>query len=436
MTYVAPFTYISLFSGVGMLDLGFEAGLEHLGIASRCLCHVEGDVYAAGVLAARMQEGSLAETPIHSDVRTFDGRELRGYVDAVVGGFPCQDLSVAGKRAGIDGKRSGLWSHFARIVGDVRPRFVFVENVPMLLANVPMRRVLGDLSALGFDAEWSCVSAASVGAPHKRERVFILAYAGREHLNLQQWPQRVHELAGGERRLADAIRNGARREEPRGRRDPVANAPSPGREESFQPRSQQTPEKNGGGLDGGPERLLGQLGHAIGTGLEEWRCEPGDTRQELATVERGRGQLADTEQQRHKGSLATAGTAPDMRRRPAESGGELANAEREPIGTQCQHEKRERETGSTDHRPVPGISGPIFPPGPSDRESWQRILETEPWRAPAVESGIRVLVDGTPVVLDEARSDQLRCGGNGCVPLAVAAAVVTLMRRIKEHQIT
>ena len=194
---VASLTYIDLFAGVSMLGQGFEAGCRYLGIAPVCLCHVEGEIYAAGVLAARMQEVSLAEAPIWSDVRTFNPR-LSGYVDAIVGGFPCQDLSVAGKRAGIEGQKSGLWSEFIRIIRDVRPKIVFLENVPGILDNPALGRVLGDLAAAGFDAEWGCFSAAEVGAPHKRERWFCVAYRAGGRLRIVREPSGSARLADGD----------------------------------------------------------------------------------------------------------------------------------------------------------------------------------------------------------------------------------------------
>ena len=108
---------------------------------------------AASVLMARQNDGCLPPFPIWDDVRTFDGRPWRGRVDVVSGGFPCQDISAAGQRAGIDGARSGLWGEMARIIGEVRPRFVLVENSPML-TSCGLGRVLGDLAALGYDARW------------------------------------------------------------------------------------------------------------------------------------------------------------------------------------------------------------------------------------------------------------------------------------------
>jgi DNA (cytosine-5)-methyltransferase 1 len=161
-----------LFTGIGGLDLGIKIAVPE----ARVICCVEADGYCQRLLFARMLDGSLDCCPIHGDVRTFDGRCWRGCVDLVCGGFPCQDISCAGRGAGIDGERSGLWAEMARIVGEVRPRYVFVENVAALV-NRGMGRVLGDLSGLGYDAEWLTLSAADVGAPHLRQRVFILADA-------------------------------------------------------------------------------------------------------------------------------------------------------------------------------------------------------------------------------------------------------------------
>jgi DNA (cytosine-5)-methyltransferase 1 len=169
---VAAIHYISLFSGVGGLDLGLQIALPE----ARCVCYVESGIQNARVLEARITDGALDDAPIWSDVRTFDGRAWRGRVQAVIGGFPCQDLSVAGKREGIEGARSGLWAQFHRIIREVRPDWVFVENVAGLLVNRAMGRVLGDLAEERFDAEWGVFSAAECGAPHRRERVFILAY--------------------------------------------------------------------------------------------------------------------------------------------------------------------------------------------------------------------------------------------------------------------
>lgn len=159
---------LHLFAGAGG---GILAG-QLLG--HRTVCAVEFEPYAQAVLVARQNDGSLPPFPIWDDVRTFDGNPWRGTVDLVAGGFPCQDISAAGKGAGIDGARSGMWTHFARIIGEVRPRYAFIENSPMLVAR-GLDRVLADLAALGFDAEWGCISASEVGANHGRDRIWIVA---------------------------------------------------------------------------------------------------------------------------------------------------------------------------------------------------------------------------------------------------------------------
>ena len=166
------FNELALFAGIG----GGIWGGKFLGW--RTVCAVENDCYAATVLAQRQNDGTLEPFPIWSDVRTFDGRAWRGRVDVISGGFPCQDISIAGKHEGIDGSRSGLWSEMARIVSEVMPRRVFVENAPTLVDR-GLGRILADFSNLGFDAEWGVFGAHSVGAPpapHSRKRLWILAY--------------------------------------------------------------------------------------------------------------------------------------------------------------------------------------------------------------------------------------------------------------------
>lgn len=161
---------LHLFAGAG----GGILGSELLGM--RTVCAVELEPYPSSVLLARQNDGLLSPFPVWDDVRTFDGRRWRGLVDVVSGGFPCQDISAAGKGAGIDGARSGLWREMHRIVGEVRPRFVFVENSPMLTSR-GLGCVLGDLAAIGYDAEWMVLGADDVGAPHERKRMWILAKA-------------------------------------------------------------------------------------------------------------------------------------------------------------------------------------------------------------------------------------------------------------------
>lgn len=162
-------TFGSLFSGIGGMDLGLErAGME-------CKWQVEINEYCQRVL-----QKHWPTVPKFRDVREVGKHNLES-VDLIAGGFPCQDLSVAGKRAGIEGERSGLWSEFYRIICELRPRLVLVENVAALLER-GMGRVLGDLASCGYDAEWRVFRAADFGAPHRRERVFAIAYPRGERI--------------------------------------------------------------------------------------------------------------------------------------------------------------------------------------------------------------------------------------------------------------
>lgn len=157
-------TFGSLFAGIGGFDLGFErAGMS-------CKWQVEIDPYCQRVLAKHWPSVRR-----HDDVRTFPPAGDWG-VDVICGGFPCQDISYAGGGAGLAGERSGLFYETVRIVHEVGPRFVVLENVAALLTR-GIGEVLGTLASLGFDAEWHCIPAAHVGAPHIRDRAFVLAYA-------------------------------------------------------------------------------------------------------------------------------------------------------------------------------------------------------------------------------------------------------------------
>ena len=142
---------------------------------------------------SRIREGALDDAPIWDDVKTFDGKPFSGKVDIVFGGFPCQDVSNAGKREGIkEGTRSGLWVEFARILREIRPRYVLVENVPGLIIR-GFDDVLGELAEMGYDAEWEMLSACEVGAPHVRKRVFIMAYTNSQRGGSMENKNESHE---------------------------------------------------------------------------------------------------------------------------------------------------------------------------------------------------------------------------------------------------
>jgi DNA (cytosine-5)-methyltransferase 1 len=159
---------LHLFAGAGGGILG---GML---LGHTTVCAVEIEPYCREVLLQRQRDGILPKFPIWDDVTTFDGNPWRGKVDVVCGGFPCQDISIAGGGAGIEGERSGLWSEMARIIGEIRPKFAFMENSPMLTFR-GLGRVLGDLSELGYDARWGVVGADNVGGDHIRKRIWILA---------------------------------------------------------------------------------------------------------------------------------------------------------------------------------------------------------------------------------------------------------------------
>ena len=260
---------LSLFSGIG----GFDIGLERAGMRTVAFCEFE--PYCQAVLKRHWPE-----VPIYDDVRTLSADTLRRDgvwpIDVIAGGFPCQDLSYAGKRAGIEGERSGLWSEFARLIGEVLPRFAIMENVPGLLSS-GHGRVLGDLAALGYDAVWDCVPASAVGAPHRRDRVWIVAHArGEQH---------------------EGRREAIRRQTAEGLHHDVAHAPSERRGEAGRDR----PDEPAQWFAGCSEDV------AVSTGERLSKCHgqgASATGQLHAEFERGRGlptDVADADNARLEG---------------------------------------------------------------------------------------------------------------------------------------
>ena len=177
-------------------SVAFSLGLERTGgFETVAFCEIED--YPRRVLAKHWPE-----VPCYHDVRELTGARLAAdgiAVDVICGGFPCQDVAVAGKGAGLAGERSGLWREYARLVGELRPDVVIVENVAALLGR-GLGDVLGDLAAIGYDAEWHCIPACAVGAPHRRDRVWIIANAN--SVELRQQP--ICELRRGLQAIADA----------------------------------------------------------------------------------------------------------------------------------------------------------------------------------------------------------------------------------------
>lgn len=319
---------VSLFSGIGGLDLGLERGARSLGIRTRPLCMVEGEAFGAFVLANAMQAGRLAPCPIWlGDVREFPAEQFRA--DIVVGGFPCQDISLAGKGAGIHGERSGLWFDMLDVALRVGARYLFLENVGAITVR-GMDAVLGSLAEVGFDAEWTCVRASDVGAPHRRARWFCLAFANGERRRSTE-PD-AHEQD------ADSLRAGAGladAESDLGRRD--------------------------------------RRGEAQGQG-SGW-CGPSGSRAGLAYPDRdGLHRRAERDGEPQPG-------------RPA--GGEVDDALR--CGAPVEHTLRGRH-GQPDEAVRAGRSSavdagggvPRWPPGRDDFDGWRYVLERWPWLAPAL----------------------------------------------------
>ena len=168
-----PLRVLDLFSGIG----GFSLGLERAGMKTVAFCEVS-------PVCRHLLAHHWPEVPCYDDIRTLTADRLAAdgiAVDAICGGFPCQDISFAGKGAGLAGERSGLWREYARLIGELRPAVVVVENVSALLSR-GLGDVLGDLATLWYDAEWDCIRASDVGAPHRRNRLWLVAYArGEQH---------------------------------------------------------------------------------------------------------------------------------------------------------------------------------------------------------------------------------------------------------------
>lgn len=169
---------LDLFSGIG----GFSLGLERTGgFKTVAFCEIE--EFPRRILAKHWPK-----VPCYHDVRTLSASRLEAdgiWPDVLVGGFPCQDISVAGKGAGLEGEQSGLWNEYLRLIGEVRPKFVVVENVAALL-NRGLGDVLSGLASCGYDAEWDCLPASFVGAPHNRDRIWIVAYPQRDEQSRQE----------------------------------------------------------------------------------------------------------------------------------------------------------------------------------------------------------------------------------------------------------
>ncbi|HYX35749.1 MAG TPA: DNA cytosine methyltransferase [Oligoflexus sp.] len=243
---------LDLFSGYGGLSLALAPWAKPV-----AYCEIER--YPQSILLSRMEDGSLPRAPLWDDVRTLDGKPWRGKVDIIYGGFPCQDISVAGTGAGLAGKRSGLFFEIVRLAEEIEPSFLFLENVAAIRLR-GLDRVVGEFSARGYDCRWRMLSAQEIGAPHKRNRWFLLAaHADR----VQFWKQQVNEEregtaiaasdgppqpladAYGSRKLSGQAATGIALDRPRDRSAPVADTPCPRLETSRGKPQYNTAERTG-----------------------------------------------------------------------------------------------------------------------------------------------------------------------------------------------
>lgn len=460
-----PLTGLSLFAGVAMLDEGVRAGFDMLGIDYRCVGYVERDAYAASALVARMESAALDQAPIWDDITTFDGRCWRGVVDCIVAGFPCQDISVAGSRAGLDGKRSGLFYEVLRVAADCGARFIFLENVAGIvsagaavvdqtegeLSERAAARVVGELADRGWDAEWLHLRASDVGAAQKRERWFCLAWRMAD-AELPEW--RAQRVGGdrqrqgndGERQadggagvagsiLADAVRPGRQQNTGSASRD---ESPHEGR--CAQHYNQlvcsdaalaYTESFIGGERIGQRQRTTAAARHkprleGCSEALADATWVPSWQRTGRERILNGGAQLDNTESERwREGWTGHAGQ--QGRCAAAEHSGELANTER----ARLQERRCERSDVDSQCPAVERDSGEIFAPGPGDIDGWNRVIADGEfdYRAPAIKPGVCRVVNGLAYRVDQYRADRLRCGGNGVVAAQAAAALVELVRR-------
>lgn len=354
-------TILSLFTGYGGLEHGISRALG----GARAVCMVEREAFAIANLVAQMQAGAVAQAPIWTDVSTFDGRPWRDRVDILCGGPPCQPFSTAGKRKHTDDER-WIWADVARIIGEVRPGVVFLENVPGLRKR-GLGVMLRDLAAMGYDAEWGCFKASDAGAPHRRTRLFLLAYSNREQLRHHQ-----QRATGGR---VDLCHSGQAQPQHDGAE--VADSGGVGGRKVQQAATTGRPD-----ADVGDE----EVADASGLGLSKPR----------ATHDHDGGHAPRHQPDGcHEGMGDTDGSRPP------------------------QH-VREPGDARQEQPPAIGAGGGVeFPPGPDDTDGWRRWI-----RAGGPQPGVRGGPYGAPD-----RVDRVRLLGNGVVPAQAALAFQELSAR-------
>ena len=424
-----PFTILSLCSGVGGLDLGLRVAQPN----ARTICFVEIEAFACAILAARMAENAMDPAPIWTNLKTFDGKPWRGVVDCITAGYPCQPFSVAGKQRGSEDPRH-LWPDVFRVVREINPPFCFFENVGGHL-RLGFEQVHDDLRSVGYRVKAGLFTAQEVGAPHKRERLFILAYAEgtrerRETRNIPEThgrPDRsVFQFVGSasdfmadssclvsERAGTERDSGGQSQESIGSVRDVLADTDGAGFQEA---RPELQPAWTG--------REYGQLGNAEHDGSYAATLVGSDGENAGARGTAG-GQIPPQQSARTDCLANTAGTENIIRESrklegPSTSGTSFNTAtgdggdhvaDRDDPG--CQEQCRTEPVRAQHEAFECGSDLTLFPPGPEG--NWDGIPKS-------LEPAICRMADGLAH-----RVDRIRACGNGVVPLAAAYAWRTLI---------
>ena len=466
---------IELCAGVGMLGEGARAAFEFLGHEHRTVCYVEREAAAAAQLVCLMEAGALDPAPVWSDLLTFDGAAWRGCVDLLIAGFPCQDISIAGRRAGLDGKRSGLFFNILDIADACGAWGLVLENVSAIatatatavdeaegaLDERAAARVVGELADRGWDAEWITIPASDVGASHGRARWFCFAWRAVDNAGCVQ-RRAGHEQsgpttaeAGGHQSHDGAADRGC----------DVADTGHGARADqplSIAGSSGSTNDCTGGAALGNPSGQ--RRGEAGQCGAPAAHAGTGGTGAGMADAnnwrrEQPKGDEAECWGSQSAGICAAVADADGPGQRiggicqreydnPVSSHAAVAHPSQPRLPNTQQREpggaRRWIEGGAVAEL----CAAPLFAPGPADTiwrhfigasrvGAWERAVTDDeagacPW-APATKPGVRMLADGLAIVVDESRAHQLRQAGNGVVPLQAAVALVELVRRAARH---
>ena len=396
---------VSLCSGGGGLDLGLELAIRYYGGETVTQCYVERELYAASILAQRMEEGHICTAPIWSDVKTFAdevGADLQGKVDILTGGYPCQPFSVAGAQKGTDDPRH-LWPDIRRIISTVRPIWCFFENVEGHV-GIGFDQVVADLHELGYAVEAGLFTASEVGATHRRKRLFILAFA-------------VGLADGkGEQRGSGFFQKIDKREEFKSNNGNILR---------------DRPGSSGVSVVGNPEHNGSPTTEKRRSNAEDDGARWSEGRTDTPKQLEGASCLADS-QSINGGLQLSAGQQEQVD--PESSGsseGGVGLADTTTERQQWGGANRKQEPQPRNGTPLfTRQSLPLFPPPPNDDRGWAEVLNIRPEVKPA----IRELDDELAPVLEH-RRDALRLLGNGVVPTQAAYAFITLVGRLSVQPI-